>query len=266
MLGIAVDIDGTLVDEAGDLYPATAETLARYWPGARVILASARPPQGIRYILERLGLDGPYIALNGGIISPGKGQPPLVGNPIPAAVFTSVCGVTLSKKSIKALFIYGAEEWFAWGDAAVIAQEKALTSAAPTIVQDLAGFRPAGVVKLLVACGGKASWIQTSELLSGRFGGICTVRRSRPCYVEITATDVTKGVALENCRRLFHLEKCVAIGDGLNDLDMFKAADISYATPEAPSELKKQATYVLEPPHDDSLAELFLRLLTGTKK
>lgn len=263
MLGIAVDIDGTLVDMDGCLFPATAKTLAEHWSRACVILASARPAQGIQCLLEQLGQDGPFIALNGGLISLGKGQKLLEGNLISPEVLGAVFDIALSEHSISALFVYDAEHWYAWGDGSSISQEMALTSATPVIIQDLTPLRSAYAIKLLATCTTEPAWMQIYDLLKERTGKKCTIRQSRPYYVEITDLGVTKGAALKTCRRLFNLEKCIAIGDGLNDLDMFLSADISYAAPAAPPELKMQATYVLDPPHDKSLSRLFYRLLTA---
>ncbi|MBE7046759.1 MAG: HAD family phosphatase [Ruminococcaceae bacterium] len=56
--------------------------------------------------------------------------------------------------------------------------------------------------------------------------------------------DTNKGYAVKRLMEILHLDKkdSIALGDGVNDIEMFQAAGESYAMIQAPPHVKKQAT------------------------
>ncbi|WP_251898957.1 Cof-type HAD-IIB family hydrolase [Lactiplantibacillus paraplantarum] len=65
---IVSDIDGTLVDDQGQLLPATIKGVqAAVAQGAQMVLASARSPKGMFGIAQQLGINSTMIAYNGAL-------------------------------------------------------------------------------------------------------------------------------------------------------------------------------------------------------
>ena len=66
---ILVDVDGTLVDDHGQIVPGTGEALrAAAESGVRVMIATGRYEMGTVEIVEQLGLNGPAVVYNGAAV------------------------------------------------------------------------------------------------------------------------------------------------------------------------------------------------------
>ena len=66
---VAIDLDGTLLDDRKQVAPATAEALrSLHGKGVRVVIASARPPRSVRPIYKTLELDTWQVNYNGALI------------------------------------------------------------------------------------------------------------------------------------------------------------------------------------------------------
>ncbi|MCI5993993.1 MAG: Cof-type HAD-IIB family hydrolase [Clostridiales bacterium] len=81
--------------------------------------------------------------------------------------------------------------------------------------------------------------------LGGQFEGLC-VSSSVPNNIEINSTDANKGEALRKLAAHLGLDisQTMAIGDGLNDLSMLRAAGVGVAMENACPEAKQAADYV----------------------
>ncbi|MBQ7116833.1 MAG: HAD family hydrolase [Clostridia bacterium] len=76
------------------------------------------------------------------------------------------------------------------------------------------------------------------------------------CYfLEIFSAGVSKASAMLQVKKLIGAEKTVAFGDNMNDIEMFKYADESYAVDNACNELKGFATGVIGSNNDDAVAK-----------
>src|SRR3954465_141190 len=66
---VAIDLDGTLLNDSKQVSDRTAEAL-RCLPaqGVRTVIASARPPRSVRHIYQKLALDTWTINYNGALI------------------------------------------------------------------------------------------------------------------------------------------------------------------------------------------------------
>ena len=81
--------------------------------------------------------------------------------------------------------------------------------------------------------------------LGGQFEGLC-VSSSVPNNIEINSTDANKGEALRKLAAHLGLDisRTMAIGDGLNDLSMLRAAGVGVAMENACPEAKQAADYL----------------------
>lgn len=113
------------------------------------------------------------------------------------------------------------------------------TQSDPFRLTDIALFPPEGEDPLKVI-----------EVLKSRLSNFNVSIEYSGYAVHISKYGINKGNAL---RRLMEQEKMrapvIAFGDGLNDISLFKAADLSVTSCESPDGLKKVATLTL--PHDN---------------
>ena len=66
---LALDLDGTLLDDAKQIRARTAAALTLLRQrGIKIVLASARPPRSVRHIHAALGLDTWQVNYNGAMI------------------------------------------------------------------------------------------------------------------------------------------------------------------------------------------------------
>ena len=64
-------------------------------------------------------------------------------------------------------------------------------------------------------------------------------------WLEIMPIHATKANAILTLKSRLHCDKVICFGDGINDIQMFKAADYSYAVSNANNQLKSVATDVI---------------------
>lgn len=77
-------------------------------------------------------------------------------------------------------------------------------------------------------------------------------------WLEILPKGTSKANAIKQVAEFYHCDKIVAFGDGMNDLEMFKMADESYAVENAVPELKALATAVIGSNDEDAVAKWLL--------
>lgn len=76
-------------------------------------------------------------------------------------------------------------------------------------------------------------------------------------WIDIHHNSTCKGSAIERLKRELNATNLIVFGDGDNDLTMFKIADESYATDNAPNYIKSQASGTIGH-HDEDGVALFL--------
>lgn len=74
-------------------------------------------------------------------------------------------------------------------------------------------------------------------------------------WLEIIPENVSKANAVKRLKALMHCERVIAFGDGKNDIDLFLAADESYAVENADEELKTYASAVIPSNDADGVAQ-----------
>ncbi|MCL2522541.1 MAG: HAD family hydrolase [Erysipelotrichales bacterium] len=70
----------------------------------------------------------------------------------------------------------------------------------------------------------------------------------------------SKGESIRILKETYNWDQIIAIGDGLNDLEMFQLADIKVAMGQSHEELKKHATFVTDSVDKNGLVKALMRL------
>lgn len=97
-----------------------------------------------------------------------------------------------------------------------------------------------------------------TDLLSERFSVF-----QHYSYAEFCKKGVSKATGMQKVLDFYKVktEKCVAIGDSINDLDMLSFASISIAMGNADNTVKNKCKYVTKKVEEDGVAYAFTNLL-----
>jgi hypothetical protein len=268
---VAVDIDGTLLDDAKELPPANREALrAAAAAGVRIAIASGRMTPRVEAVEDLLGIDCTIIAYNGAKVlsSRSEGRRTIVHQPLPADVawllieFAHEGGYLLNFYHEDRLHGQDGSRRRPFMDLYA-----GRTGAEYRIEADLFHFRGVEPTKLiLLAEPGEV------ERLHARFGrelhGRAFVTRSDPEYLEFMAPGVDKGRALATIARHYGVgtDEILALGDADNDIGLLEAAGIGVAVANAREHVRAAARHVTEATNNEgAVAEAVRRWVLASE-
>lgn len=249
------DVDGTLVRGDKTLSDAVVAAVRRLQAaGIPVSLISARPPSGMLWIAEKLGLSAPIAAFNGGTIVDPTGTVLSAQRLAPDVASRAL--VLIDRPGItRWLFCNG--QWYA--DRPVEdhdRRERKSANVDPVYGADLAGLVDA--VDKIVAVSDDHELLQETERLTMQaLSQDATVGRSQVYYLDITAPAANKGdgVAALAAAIGVPLESVAVIGDQRNDMPMFERAGLSIAMAQGPAEVRAAAMKVTGSNDEDGVAQ-----------
>jgi len=241
---IAIDVDGTLVDDRLVLAEADKAAIAEVRAaGSRVVLFTGRMFAATVRFAEELGLDGPLICYQGAASYDVRSRRRLWEEPVPPDAARALVEHILADG-------FHAQAYF---DDRLYLQE---INGWSKLYTDLARVEPVLVPSLAEACSqpstkviavGPPSRMETYvRELAQRFPELY-VTRSQPEFVEALSRAANKGNALRRLVRDLEIDpnSTMAIGDSWNDVPLFDAAAFGVAMGSAPPELKARAAAVV---------------------
>lgn len=258
---VAVDLDGTLLDEQYKVTPEVRDIVSRgRAKGIGFTFATGRLYPSARQFAVELGLTLPLITYNGALIKEANGQKPVFHLPLERDLAQDVLDVTREWPGRRFVFI-GDVVYTDTEDEVTRSYAKALRVEfrrleqleqvlfeSPTMIT----FRnePPEIDKL-------------TEFIRNHFQDKIYLVNSRPFFLDIAHREVSKRRGLEElCARLgIKAEEVIAIGDGLNDLEMLEFAGLGAAVANAPEELKAKAGYVAGGSHYHGVIEVMEKFL-----
>jgi len=243
---VASDLDGTLLPPDLVVDPALVAAIGELQAaGVAFVLCTGRMVGSAAAMGERLGIArGFLVSYSGGAIVDLSSGDWLVHLPLESAAARDVVrharrlGRHLNVFIDDRLYVEQDDDWTEWTtsylniDVRVVDDLLALVSERrPTKIvlaadpEDVAGLLPD---------------------LRARWAGTLNVSRSQPHFIELNDRRASKSGALEWLgRRLGHDGPTVACGDGLNDLDMLRWADLGVAVAEGDEEVHAAADVVV---------------------
>ncbi len=254
------DIDGTLLNSRHEVTEATARELRRLADrGIPFVLVSARPPQAILPIQNRIGLRAPMVCYSGALVLDGDGTP-LESHPIPVETARQVNAFMKERHPAICCNLYAGSLWTVEDDRCeMVREEERITGLKARQLQE-AGladglFDQTGVHKFLMM-GQPEETRRAQEDLRNRFPAL-SIACSNACYLEVMGAGVKKSVGMDAVCRHFGYDRAqaVAFGDGFNDIDMLQAAGRGYAMANAPEEVRQCTTFQAEDNDHDGLAK-----------
>ncbi len=258
---VVSDIDGTLVRHDKSLSDGVVAAVARCRAvGMTFSLISARPPSGMRWIAERLGLTCAIGAFNGGtvvqvdgeVISADRLDPTLAGR---ALALLDVPGVTP--------WLFADGKWYAkTTDNTYVPRERKAANVEPFILDDFTALL-AHADKIVGVSDDHDLLRRIDDKVAAALGDGATVARSQPYYLDITAPSANKGDGVTALAAALGipLEAVAVIGDQRNDLPMFAVAGLSIAMGQGPDEVRAAADHVVASNEEDGVAEAIDRFI-----
>jgi Cof subfamily protein (haloacid dehalogenase superfamily) len=246
------DIDGTLITSNHEVTEATKAASAKLSDrGIALSLASSRPPRSIVPLAGALKLSGPFAAFNGALVLKREGEV-LARSIISAAIIARVKAIADDFRL--AVWLYDELDWWVpWCDAFVDREEH--TSGFSARI-DGYGDRITSEANKLTVVGNPEPVAQAERLILSELATEVSASRSKPRFLDVTAHGIHKGTVVVRLANLLNIptDRVAVIGDGPNDIAMFKQAGLSIALGQAVDEVKEAATYVTTSNDDEGWA------------
>ena len=130
-----------------------------------------------------------------------------------------------------------------------------LSGSRPTVVRDFGPFLN-NAAKIVGVSADFERLAQCEHDMRAGLAGQATVARSQPYYLDITHSLANKGEALSAIAKLLAvpLAEIAVIGDGRNDVAMFKRSGLSIAMGNASDAVKSRASAVTDSNEDEGFA------------
>ncbi len=250
--GVFVDLDGTVVHNA-ELLPTAIRAVADIQAtGVPVVVATGRMFISACRFADLLEAADPVICFQGALVGSRASGEILHHERLDAQTAREVVAEVLAAGEHINVFTH---------DAFYVAEEneQARTYAASArvpinAVGDLVGWLQEPVTKLVIS-GEPERMDALRDYLVPLYGDRAFIAKSLPFYLEVAAPGVHKGVGCQVVADVLGLERerCVAIGDGENDLELIDWAGFGIAVDEGHPELLNRAQWVAPSIHDDGV-------------
>ena len=263
---VVSDVDGTLVTDDKILPPSAEAAVAELRAnGIGFSMISSRPPRGLRTLIESLGITTPVGGFNGGVLA----RPDLT------VIAEHTLLPAIARRAIQLLDASGAQAWVFSGedwlvrdpDGPYVGLEQRTVGFQPTVVRDFglslnAAAKIVGVsanFELLAKC--------EHDMQTALDNSACIVR-SQLYYLDITHALANKGAAISEIAKLLGvpLAEIAVIGDGGNDVAMFKRSGLSISMGNASPAVQQAADFVTDGNGEDGFANAIERFILGNNR
>lgn len=242
---IAIDLDGTLLDDSKQIHDHTVEALKRVSAsGVKVVIASARPPRSVRHIYQRLGLDTLSINYNGALVWDEPNKTVVQHFPMEGRRVRQMIEHARGRFAEVLVSCEVLDRWFTDRFEQTYTTETGRLFR-PDVIAPLDTFLDQPITKLLLL--GHPDMIGDLTLdLRERFEPGATVVRCDPELVQIMDRKAGKASALLLVAQHYGVPmgQVMAIGDAANDLEMLDLAGVSVAMDNAHDRVKEAADWV----------------------
>lgn len=273
---IALDLDGTLLDETGRIPPANARAL-RAWAerGVIIALSSGRMTDCIAPTAAALGIDCPIVAYNGAMVRDriSACRRMIFHGPIEPEYGDYLIDYCAERRFL--LNYYLDDVLYAEGNPSLrrfADLYAAQTGAQYHFLENLQCLKGHAPTKLILL----ADPVHPDPLRTrnGQYGYLRTILgdavsmvRTNPEYLEFLRLGVNKGVGLEYLAGAYGIprEEVVAFGDGENDREMLTYAGLGVAPANATESVREAADIVLPWTNSEAAVARFLDVLCSRR-
>jgi Cof subfamily protein (haloacid dehalogenase superfamily) len=274
---VVLDVDGTLLDPSGSISLRVREAVhAARDAGCLIALASGRRLWAIRPVIEALGFSLPVILYNGAILYDLDGETLIVDQHLQAETLCASLEVLWNHNYQPVLYGHPSSGELVYTgpehrDTAAIRHYFDRPTTQPRRL-DLESLRGLERVLLLAAMGDEMEMRALDQCIKAQ-GLDCSTLVERQSFVarsgwwqlDISATGCSKGLALRRLCDLYGipLSRTLAIGDGINDLDLLESVGLGVAMGNAVPEILQAAQCRVSDNARDGVAEAIERFVLG---
>lgn len=252
------DMDGTLLNDFGQVSPVTVEAVKT--AQIPLTLVSARAPLEMQDAIRALGLTEPQIAFNGGLIYLPQEHGITALSECPIDLTT----VQLIVRKIQELFpkvslsLYNREQWLAEENDDGTVFESSLTNQYPSLMPFSKVFDKSStpLFKVMLITFDTTEMSKLKEFFEKLSLPDVNIQQSDDTHLEITSIDAKKSRGIDyifGCEKL-NIDETACFGDGFNDLAMFDRVSYKIAMGNAFPEIKAKATYITKSNIEDGIA------------
>lgn len=261
---VALDLDGTIVDDQLNISERTLELLGHLISDTevRVVIATGRMFPSALPFAQKIGVVEPLISYQGAMIRDiDNGHALRYHNPIPRSLAQKLLEY-LAEETYAVNMYLNDELWTCHSN------EHAFRYART------AGVEPIFTNCLVSSLGGDPTKIMVIDdhrvdhllgELNRLFVGQLSYCRSRSNFCEMINVSCSKWNAINTLIENWDIrpEEVMAIGDQGNDISMIRAAGVGVAMGNAPDDVKAEANYVTGAIDDDGAAEAIEKFVLG---
>jgi Cof subfamily protein (haloacid dehalogenase superfamily) len=260
---VVSDVDGTLVTHDKRLTDGARRAVRRlHDAGIGFTITSSRPPVGMRFLIEPLGITLPLGPFNGSSIVDTQLNP-IEQHLIPADA--AARSIELLERFGVDVWLFTNEQWIVRReDGKYVPHERSTIRFDPTFARD---FEPwlASACKIVGASADAPLLERCEKAMQAALGSEAFVVRSQSYYLDITPPGRDKGTFVDAMARRLNIPaaEIATIGDMQNDLAMFKVSGLSIAMGNATDDVKRQATHVTASNDEEGFAaaiDMILRM------
>lgn len=251
---VACDLDGTLLEPGESGVEPIREIMALLRSrNVRFTLATGRVFGSVKPLLDELDLQDPVVT-NGGAMVAAKGETPLLEKKIQRAVAARIAN-ELRPQDIPFYYIVGKDMLTEWEGPETESYSQGIGYPIKVVS---AGYLDTLEPTQIVVRVNPEEAVRFVRLYEKRPNQSIQCLRSLPHLVEFQAKGVSKACGLAFLSSHFGIrrEEVLAIGDGLNDLDMLKWAGVSGCVANAHPEACHAAFYVSNRPYAEGVLEI----------
>lgn len=260
---VVSDVDGTLMTHGKEVTARTREAVAKLRAKGILFTAiSGRPPRGMRMLVEPLGITHPIAGFNGGQFT----TPDLTSiedHLLAPDVARHAYDMLLAKKI--SVWVFNGPDWLVRDpNGPHVEHERRTVDYDPVVVRDFDNTLAAA--HKIVGISEDHDGLADLEVgMQAALDGMASATRSQQYYLDVTNPQANKGAALHTFARLLGvpLSEIAVIGDGNNDVLMFREAGFSIAMGNASDEVKKQAQVSTTPNEEDGFAAAMEKYVLG---
>ncbi|NMA68414.1 MAG: HAD family phosphatase [Desulfitobacterium sp.] len=254
---VATDLDDTLLRDDLTISPRVIETVRKAKAqGVIVTFATGRMPASTRPYAEQLGIDVPIITYNGAMVQEAISQEVLLRKVIPLELAHDIISYLLKDEVI--FHMYLRDQIFVpkmnkWSEE--YAQRVNVPVEEGNLLQ-LLEKEEEGIEKLILF-DEPESLTKWANIVRDRFPDQFHLTSSKPYFLELMHPEVNKGRTLLSFAADMGIksEEVMAIGDGLNDLEMISSVGLGVAVANAREEVKAVAKFITTSNEEDGVAE-----------
>lgn len=259
---IAMDLDGTLLDENSEISKENMEAI-QYAKKQEVIIiiSTGRPIQGIEKYYKQLKLSTPAITYNGGMIVNPVTKEVIFEQKLESDAF--IQAYELGRKYDATMCVWSKNQLYVNKMNWRVEDYKKISGVEPVLIEDVEQLKQQGITKMLwydepeQIC----KYKQEMENMSIGEASFCT---SKPYFLEIFSSKVSKAIAIEQIGKMYGISSAemMAFGDGINDLEMIEYVGHGVAMENAEEELKNIADEIA-PHHNESGVAKIIKKYVG---